>query len=168
MAARTLHVLDGRILHPRSLLIRGSVLQAGFTGIACGAAMAGLRPVCEFMTFNFAMQAIDQIINSAAKTLYMSAGTIPVPIVFRGPNGAAAGVAAQHSQCYGAWYSHVPGLKVRGCCPAAIISWGWDKVLEDSVCLLGFGAARIHLCHSGCHRQVMGVCMCWVGDQGRL
>ena len=74
--------------------------------------MAGLRPVVEFMTFNFAMQAIDQIINSAAKTLYMSAGTIPVPIVFRGPNGAAAGVAAQHSQCYAAWYSHVPGLKV--------------------------------------------------------
>ena len=87
-------------------------MQAGFTGIACGAAMAGLRPVCEFMTFNFAMQAIDQIINSAAKTLYMSAGTISVPIVFRGPNGAAAGVGAQHSQCYGAWYSHVPGLKV--------------------------------------------------------
>lgn len=75
--------------------------------------MAGLRPVCEFMTFNFAMQAIDQIINSAAKTLYMSAGTISVPIVFRGPNGAAAGVAAQHSQCYAAWYSSVPGLKVR-------------------------------------------------------
>lgn len=87
-------------------------LQAGFTGIAAGAAMAGLRPVCEFMTFNFAMQAIDQIINSAAKTLYMSAGTISVPIVFRGPNGAAAGVAAQHSQCYAAWYSSVPGLKV--------------------------------------------------------
>ncbi len=75
--------------------------------------MAGLKPVCEFMTFNFAMQAIDQIINSAAKTLYMSAGTIPVPIVFRGPNGAAAGVAAQHSQCFAAWYSSVPGLKVR-------------------------------------------------------
>ena len=74
--------------------------------------MAGLKPICEFMTFNFAMQAIDQIINSAAKTLYMSAGTIPVPIVFRGPNGAAAGVAAQHSQCFAAWYSHVPGLKV--------------------------------------------------------
>ena len=88
-------------------------MQAGFTGIACGAAMAGLRPVVEFMTFNFAMQAIDQIINSAAKTLYMSAGTISVPIVFRGPNGAAAGVAAQHSQDYAAWYSHVPGLKVR-------------------------------------------------------
>lgn len=89
------------------------VFQAGFTGISCGAAMAGLRPVVEFMTFNFAMQAIDQIINSAAKTLYMSAGTISVPIVFRGPNGAAAGVAAQHSQDYAAWYSHVPGLKVR-------------------------------------------------------
>ncbi|CAL5225237.1 g8026 [Coccomyxa viridis] len=88
------------------------ITEAGFTGIATGAAMAGLKPICEFMTFNFAMQAIDQIINSAAKTLYMSAGTIPVPIVFRGPNGAAAGVAAQHSQCFAAWYSHVPGLKV--------------------------------------------------------
>ncbi|KAL3154568.1 hypothetical protein ABBQ32_014025 [Trebouxia sp. C0010 RCD-2024] len=88
------------------------ITEAGFTGISCGAAMAGLRPVVEFMTFNFAMQAIDQIINSAAKTLYMSAGTISVPIVFRGPNGAAAGVAAQHSQDYAAWYSHVPGLKV--------------------------------------------------------
>ncbi len=86
--------------------------QAGFTGIGAGAAFAGLRPVVEFMTFNFAMQAIDQIINSSAKTLYMSAGTISSPIVFRGPNGAAAGVAAQHSQCYAAWYSHVPGLKV--------------------------------------------------------
>ncbi|KAK9843523.1 hypothetical protein WJX81_007079 [Elliptochloris bilobata] len=88
------------------------ITEAGFTGIAAGAAMAGLRPICEFMTFNFAMQAIDQIINSAAKTNYMSAGTISVPVVFRGPNGAAAGVAAQHSQCYAAWYSHVPGLKV--------------------------------------------------------
>ncbi|KAL3139489.1 hypothetical protein ABBQ38_003813 [Trebouxia sp. C0009 RCD-2024] len=88
------------------------ITEAGFTGISCGAAMAGLRPVVEFMTFNFAMQAIDQIINSAAKTLYMSAGKISVPIVFRGPNGAAAGVAAQHSQDYAAWYSHVPGLKV--------------------------------------------------------
>ena len=93
------------------------VAQAGFTGIATGAAMAGLKPICEFMTFNFAMQAIDQIINSAAKTLYMSAGTISVPIVFRGPNGAAAGVAAQHSQCFAAWYSHVPGLKVSLAAP---------------------------------------------------
>ncbi|XP_076619423.1 pyruvate dehydrogenase E1 beta subunit [Colletes latitarsis] len=88
------------------------ITEAGFAGIAVGAAMAGLRPVCEFMTFNFSMQAIDQIINSAAKTFYMSAGKVNVPVVFRGPNGAAAGVAAQHSQCFGAWYSHCPGLKV--------------------------------------------------------
>lgn len=88
------------------------ITEMGFAGIAVGAAMAGLRPVCEFMTFNFAMQAIDQIINSAAKTYYMSAGSVNVPIVFRGPNGAAAGVGAQHSQCYGAWYMHCPGLKV--------------------------------------------------------
>lgn len=73
---------------------------------------AGLRPICEFMTFNFAMQAIDQVINSAAKTYYMSAGFQSVPIVFRGPNGASAGVAAQHSQCFAAWYGHCPGLKV--------------------------------------------------------
>ncbi|GIL89732.1 hypothetical protein Vretimale_16605 [Volvox reticuliferus] len=88
------------------------ITEAGFTGIAVGSAFAGLKPVCEFMTWNFAMQAIDQIINSAAKTLYMSAGQINCPIVFRGPNGAAAGVAAQHSQCFAAWYSSVPGLKV--------------------------------------------------------
>lgn len=88
------------------------ITEMGFAGIAVGAAMAGLRPICEFMTFNFSMQAIDQVINSAAKTLYMSAGAVNVPIVFRGPNGAAAGVAAQHSQCFGAWYSHCPGLKV--------------------------------------------------------
>lgn len=74
--------------------------------------MAGLRPICEYMTWNFAMQSIDHIINSAAKTFYMSAGRVNVPIVFRGPNGCAAGVAAQHSQCYGAWYAHCPGLKV--------------------------------------------------------
>ncbi|KAJ9512763.1 hypothetical protein QJQ45_019015 [Haematococcus lacustris] len=88
------------------------ITEAGFTGIAVGSAFAGLRPVCEFMTFNFAMQAIDHIVNSAAKTLYMSAGDISCPIVFRGPNGAAAGVAAQHSQCFAAWYGSVPGLKV--------------------------------------------------------
>lgn len=84
----------------------------GFAGIAVGAAMAGLRPVCEFMTFNFAMQAIDQIVNSAAKTFYMSAGLVNVPIVFRGPNGAAAGVAAQHSQDYSSWFAQCPGMKV--------------------------------------------------------
>lgn len=88
------------------------ITEAGFTGIAVGAAYYGLRPIVEFMTFNFAMQAIDQIINSAAKTNYMSAGKISVPIVFRGPNGAAAGVGAQHSQCYAAWYASCPGLKV--------------------------------------------------------
>ncbi|XP_071081694.1 pyruvate dehydrogenase E1 component subunit beta, mitochondrial-like [Haliotis cracherodii] len=93
-------------------IIDTPITELGFAGIAVGAAMAGLKPVCEFMTFNFSMQAIDQVINSAAKTFYMSAGTVQVPIVFRGPNGAAMGVAAQHSQCFAAWYSHCPGLKV--------------------------------------------------------
>ncbi|XP_061640575.1 pyruvate dehydrogenase E1 component subunit beta, mitochondrial isoform X1 [Phyllopteryx taeniolatus] len=114
------------------------ISEMGFTGIAVGAAMvsastrrtddssckyaprflkkfplqAGLKPICEFMTFNFSMQAIDQVINSAAKTYYMSAGLQPVPVVFRGPNGSSAGVAAQHSQCFAAWYAHCPGLKV--------------------------------------------------------
>ncbi len=88
------------------------ITEHGFTGMAVGAAMNGLRPIVEFMTFNFSMQAIDQIINSAAKTLYMSGGQICCPIVFRGPNGAASRVAAQHSQCYASWYAHVPGLKV--------------------------------------------------------
>lgn len=88
------------------------ITEMGFTGLATGAAMKGLRPVVEFMTFNFSLQAIDQIVNSAAKSLYMSAGQINVPIVFRGPNGASAGVGAQHSQCFAAWYGSVPGLKV--------------------------------------------------------
>ncbi|TCD13133.1 pyruvate dehydrogenase complex E1 component subunit beta [Oricola cellulosilytica] len=88
------------------------ITEHGFAGVGVGAAMTGLRPIVEFMTFNFAMQAIDQIINSAAKTLYMSGGQMGAPMVFRGPNGAAARVAAQHSQDYAAWYSHVPGLKV--------------------------------------------------------
>jgi pyruvate dehydrogenase E1 component beta subunit len=88
------------------------ITEHGFAGVGVGAAMAGLKPIVEFMTFNFAMQAIDQIVNSAAKTLYMSGGQMGAPIVFRGPNGAAARVAAQHSQCYAAWYGHIPGLKV--------------------------------------------------------
>ena len=88
------------------------ITEHGFAGLGVGAAFAGLRPIVEFMTFNFAMQAIDQIINSAAKTHYMSGGQMSSPIVFRGPNGAAARVAAQHSQDYVAWYSHVPGLTV--------------------------------------------------------
>jgi len=88
------------------------ITEHGFAGIGVGAAFGGLRPIVEFMTFNFAMQAIDQIVNSAAKTLYMSGGQMVCPIVFRGPNGAAARVAAQHSQDYAAWYSAIPGLKV--------------------------------------------------------
>jgi pyruvate dehydrogenase E1 component beta subunit len=88
------------------------ITEHGFTGMAVGAAMTGLKPIVEFMTFNFAMQAIDQIINSAAKTLYMSGGQMGAPIVFRGPNGAASRVGAQHSQCYASWYAHCPGLKV--------------------------------------------------------
>jgi pyruvate dehydrogenase E1 component beta subunit len=88
------------------------ITEHGFTGLAVGAAFAGLRPIVEFMTFNFSMQAIDHIINSAAKTRYMSGGQMDAPMVFRGPNGAAARVAAQHSQDYAAWYSHIPGLKV--------------------------------------------------------
>jgi pyruvate dehydrogenase E1 component beta subunit len=88
------------------------ITEHGFAGLGVGAAFAGLKPIVEFMTFNFAMQAIDQLINSAAKTLYMSGGQMKSAIVFRGPNGAAARVAAQHSQDYSAWYSHIPGLKV--------------------------------------------------------
>ncbi len=88
------------------------ITEHGFTGMAVGAAFTGLRPIVEFMTFNFSMQAIDHILNSAAKTLYMSGGQMGCPIVFRGPNGAASRVAAQHSQCYASWYAHCPGLKV--------------------------------------------------------
>jgi pyruvate dehydrogenase E1 component beta subunit len=88
------------------------ITEHGFTGLGVGAAFGGLKPIVEFMTFNFAMQAIDQIINSAAKTRYMSGGQMGSPMVFRGPNGAAARVGAQHSQCYASWYAHVPGLRV--------------------------------------------------------
>jgi pyruvate dehydrogenase E1 component beta subunit len=88
------------------------ITEQGFAGLAVGAAFMGLKPVVEFMTWNFAMQAIDQILNSAAKTLYMSGGQVKSPIVFRGPNGAASRVGAQHSQCYASWYAHCPGLKV--------------------------------------------------------
>merc|ERR550532_88684 len=87
------------------------ITEMGFAGLTTGAAMAGLKPICEFMTFNFSMQAIDHVVNSAAKTTYMSGGSLPIPIGFRGPNGAAA-VAAQHSQCFAAWYASIPGLKV--------------------------------------------------------
>jgi pyruvate dehydrogenase E1 component beta subunit len=93
-------------------IIDSPITEHGFAGLGVGAAFKGLRPIIEFMTFNFSMQAIDQIINSAAKTLYMSGGQLGCPIVFRGPNGAASRVGAQHSQCFAAWYSHCPGLKV--------------------------------------------------------
>ena len=93
-------------------IIDTPITEAGFTGLAVGAAMNGLKPIVEFMTWNFAMQAIDHIINSAAKTYYMSGGKINIPIVFRGPNGVASRVAAQHSQDFSSWYSHIPGLKV--------------------------------------------------------
>ncbi|XP_019881720.1 pyruvate dehydrogenase E1 component subunit beta, mitochondrial-like [Aethina tumida] len=88
------------------------ITEMGFVGAAVGAAMAGLRPICEFMTYNFSMQAIDQVVNSAGKTLYMSGGFMNVPITFRGANGCGVGVAGQHSQCFASWYAHVPGLKV--------------------------------------------------------
>jgi pyruvate dehydrogenase E1 component beta subunit len=118
------------------------ITEMGFAGLATGAAFAGLRPVCEFMTWNFSMQAIDHVVNSAAKSHYMSAGRIKVPIVFRGPNGAAAAVAAQHSQCFAAWYSSVPGLEVlapydvedaRGLLKAAIRSDNPVVFLENEV-----------------------------------
>ena len=93
-------------------VVDAPITEHGFAGLGVGAAFDGLRPIVEFMTFNFSMQAIDHIINSAAKTLYMSGGQMGCPIVFRGPNGAAARVGAQHSQCYSSWYAHCPGLKV--------------------------------------------------------
>lgn len=95
-----------------SRIIDTPITEIGFAGIGCGAAMYGLRPIIEFMTFNFAMQAIDHVVNSASKLRYMSGGDCDCPIVFRGPNGAAKAVGAQHSQCFGSWYSSVPGLVV--------------------------------------------------------
>jgi pyruvate dehydrogenase E1 component beta subunit len=141
------------------------ITEQGFTGLGVGAGFAGLRPIVEFMTFNFAMQAIDQIINSASKTRYMSGGQMSCPIVFRGPNGVAARVAAQHSQCYASWYAHCPGLKViapftgadhKGLLKAAIrdpnpvvfleheLVYGESfPVPEDSEFLVPIGKARV-------------------------
>jgi pyruvate dehydrogenase E1 component beta subunit len=93
-------------------VVDSPITEHGFAGLGVGAAFLGLKPIIEFMTFNFSMQAIDHIINSAAKTLYMSGGQMGCPIVFRGPNGAASRVGAQHSQCFASWYAHCPGLKV--------------------------------------------------------
>jgi pyruvate dehydrogenase E1 component beta subunit len=123
-------------------IIDTPITEMGFTGLATGAALAGLKPVVEFMTFNFAMQSIDHIINSAAKTYYMSGGTQPCNITFRGPNGAAAGVGAQHSQDYSAWYGSIPGLKVispysaedyRGLVKAAIRDPNPVVILENEM-----------------------------------
>lgn len=141
------------------------ITEHGFAGLAVGAAFMRLRPIVEFMTFNFAMQAIDHIINSAAKTLYMSGGQMGCPIVFRGPNGAASRVAAQHSQCYASWYAHIPGLKViapysaadaKGLLKAAIrdnnpvifleneITYGWSfDVPTNQDYILPIGKARV-------------------------
>ncbi len=119
------------------------ITEMGFAGLGVGASFAGLKPIVEFMTWNFAMQAIDQIVNSAAKTLYMAGGQMGSPIVFRGPNGAAARVAAQHSQNYAAWYAHVPGLKVvapyfaadaKGLLKAAIRDPNPVIFLENEIC----------------------------------
>ncbi|MEM9573609.1 MAG: pyruvate dehydrogenase complex E1 component subunit beta [Pseudomonadota bacterium] len=157
------------------------ITEHGFAGVGVGAAMTGLRPIVEFMTFNFAMQAIDQIINSAAKTLYMSGGQMGAPMVFRGPNGAASRVAAQHSQCYAAWYSHVPGLKVimpytaadaKGLLKAAIRDPNPVIFLENEVLygqtfdvpemddfVLPIGKARIHKAGSDCTIVSFGIGM---------
>jgi pyruvate dehydrogenase E1 component beta subunit len=151
------------------------ITEQGFAGIGVGAAFAGLRPIVEFMTWNFAMQAIDQIINSAAKTHYMSGGQLNCPIVFRGPNGAASRVAAQHSQCFSAWYAHCPGLKVvapstaadaKGLLKSAIRDPNPVLVLENEILygatgevpkddrwLVPIGKARI--ARSGCHVTIV-------------
>lgn len=123
-------------------IIDTPITESGFTGIGCGAAMAGLRPVVEFMTMNFAMQAIDHIVNTAAKSHYMSGGQLNCPIVFRGPNGPPTSVGAQHSQCFAAWYSNIPGLKVvapwnaedaKGLLKAAIRDPNPVVVLENEI-----------------------------------
>jgi pyruvate dehydrogenase E1 component beta subunit len=140
------------------------ITEHGFAGLAVGAAFMGLKPVVEFMTWNFAMQAVDQIINSAAKTLYMSGGQVKSPIVFRGPNGAASRVAAQHSQCYASWYAHIPGLKVvapydaadaKGLLKAAIrdpnpvifleneVVYGWQFEVPEGEHIVPIGKAAV-------------------------
>jgi pyruvate dehydrogenase E1 component beta subunit len=151
------------------------ITEHGFAGLGVGAALAGLKPIVEFMTFNFAMQAIDQIINSAAKTLYMSGGQMGASIVFRGPNGAAARVGAQHSHDYAAWYSNVPGLKVvvpytaadaKGLLKAAIRDPNPVVFLENEILygqsmpvpklddfVLPIGKARIH--RTGSHLTIV-------------
>ena len=152
------------------------ITEHGFAGLGVGAAMGGLKPIVEFMTLNFAMQAIDQIVNSAAKTRYMSGGQMHCPIVFRGPNGPAARVGAQHSQDYSSWYAHVPGLKViapyfaadaKGLLKAAIRDPNPVIFLENEICLWpllpGAQARRLRPAHrQGARRQTGQGC-----DAGR-
>ena len=169
-------------------IIDTPITEMGFAGLAVGSALNGLKPICEFMTFNFSMQAIDHVINSAAKALYMSGGLVKCPIVFRGPNGAASGVAAQHSQCFAAWYGQVPGLKVispydakdaRGLLKAAIrdpnpvvfleneLMYGTEFEVDDNVMsadyVLEIGKAHIERTGTDitlvAHSKSVGICL---------
>lgn len=162
------------------------ITEHGFAGLAIGAAFAGLKPVVEFMTWNFAMQAIDQIINSAAKTLYMSGGQVKSPIVFRGPNGAASRVGAQHSQDYASWYAHCPGLKViapydaadaKGLLKSAIrdpnpvvfleneITYGWSfEVPEGDDHLVPIGKALVRKPGKDVTIVAYSICVKWALD----
>jgi len=161
------------------------ITEAGFTGLAVGAGLKGLRPVVEFMTFNFALQAIDHIVNSTAKTLYMSNGNLTCPIVFRGINGVCASVGAQHTQCFASWYGSVPGLKVvspwnvedcRGLLKAAIrdddpvvflenemmygVEFDYDDAIMDKDYIIPIGKAKIERAGTDCtivaHAKMVG------------
>ena len=162
------------------------ITEHGFAGLGVGAAFGGLKPVVEFMTWNFAMQAIDQIINSAAKTLYMSGGQVKSPIVFRGPNGAASRVGAQHSQCYASWYAHCPGLKViapydaadaKGLLKAAIrdpnpvifleneLTYGWSfDVPDDTDYIVPIGKAAVKKTGKDVTIVAFSICVKWALD----
>ena len=133
------------------------ITEHGFAGLGVGAAFGELRPIIEFMTFNFSMQATDHIINSAAKTLYMSGGQMGCPIVFRGPNGAASRVAAQHSQCYASWYAHCPGLKVVSPWSAADAK-GLLKLAFVTLILLFFLKMKSWAVISKCLNMMIGPC----------
>ncbi len=161
------------------------ITEHGFAGLAVGAAFMGLKPVVEFMTWNFAMQAVDQIINSAAKTLYMSGGQVKSPIVFRGPNGAASRVAAQHSQCYASWYAHIPGLKViapydaadaKGLLKSAIrdpnpvifleneVTYGWQFEVPEGEHLVPIGKAAVKKQGKDVTIVAFSICVKWALD----
>ena len=134
------------------------ITEYGFAGLGVGAAFGGLKPIVEFMTFNFAMQAIDQIINSAAKTLYMSGGQMGCPIVFRGPNGAASRVGAQHSQDYSAWYGHIPGLKVLAPYDAADAKGLLKAAIRDPNPVVFLEHEMMYGISSTCRRSTISSC----------